>query len=298
MKKFVPYIVIAILVLTQIWMFSEIHIMNNKQESMENQIWNLDNNLNNQIASIYSNVDEKLEEQASIIHMASLELGTFDTDTLTIPITFTVVPKVVTEDLTVSLGFDDETILLTKDDTTYSGTKICTLTGQDITPTIILESQGSKNITQDDGLCMDSLVDEYIPRLYVMTPFYETTENALSDGVEYLQYGEMFFDGGWSDFASANFVTYIDDVKVDEIQIDLVAVQQALIFPLPDKTYELKNGQVLTTYIIAVDNLGLTHTYPQQYYVAGDDAQREPYYNAVKITTPNGEVVYDNTSDY
>lgn len=298
MKKFIPYIVIAILVLTQILLFSEMHILKNNLATMENQIWNLDNNLNNQIASIYSNVDEKLEEQASIIHMASLELGAFDTETLTVPITFTVVPKVVTEDLTVSLAFDDETILLTKDDTTYFGTKIFTVTGHEISPTIILESQGSKSITQDDGLRVYSLVDEYIPRLYPMTPFYETTVNAQADGVEYLQYGEMFFDGGSTNFASANFVTCIDDVKVSEIQIDLVAVQQEPVITLPEKTYELKNGQVLTTYVIAVDNLGLTHTYPQQHYVAGNEAQREPYYNAVKITTQNGEVVYDNTADY
>lgn len=82
MKQKLPYILIALLTVSQIYSFCKI-------SELENRIWNTNNNLstaqttlNNQISTIYADVNAMLEAEASIIHDASTEIGKVDVDTI------------------------------------------------------------------------------------------------------------------------------------------------------------------------------------------------------------------------
>lgn len=260
---------------------------------------NQSNEMHNQsqlhINSIYTNVDAQLREQACIIHNSSFSFGEFDAVTRSVPVTFTVEPKEVTDSMTVSLKFQDETMLLAKDDTVYSGTKTLTLYDNELYPTIVIEDSGVQSVTQDAGLRIYDLVNEFIPRLYIYSSFYGDVETtAGSDTIDYLQIGDLFIDGAYDAFENAQLVTYIDGEKANEIAIDLDECSAGNpVFP-PEETYQLTEGQILTTSVIALDTMGLHHEYPLEYYKAGSDIQREPYYDAIRITASNGQVVYES----
>lgn len=294
MKKKIPYILIALLVISQVYSIGKISDLENLIWTTNNRIGEVENALNNNISSIYTNVDDMLKEQASIIHSASVSFGEFDVDTITVPVNFTVAPKQVTDTMTVSLKFEDETVQLEKDDTTYIGSKIFNISENEINPDIIIEDNGTKTITQDNGLRIYDLCSEFIPRLYPVSPFDSSiTTRPNSDIIEYQQTGELFIDGNYEDFEKVSYVTYIDGEKISEINIELSQFSAGEpIFP-SDEILKLEKGQIIQTYVVALDNLGFTHQYPLEYYEAGSDEKREPYYDLVRITAENGEIIYD-----
>ena len=293
-----PYILIALLVITQCYSIGKRIDLENQILNTNNTISNVQNSLNNKINSIYTNVDEQLKEQASIIHSASIDFGKFDIDTLTVPVTFTVEPKQVTDSMAVSLKFNNEMILLSKDDTVYSSTKVFELTNDEIFPTIVIEDGGTQIITEDNTLRIYDLASEFIPRLYIQSSFGSViTTRPNSDIVEYQQTGELFIDGNTEDFESAQYVTYIDGEKINEITIDLSQLNMGNPIFTSDEILKIEKGQILTAYVVALDNLGFTHHYPIEYYDAGSEEQHERYYDIVRITAPNGEIIYDSTGN-
>ena len=301
MKKktpYISYILIALLVVTQVYLISKINNLESQITNTNNTINNINNNLSERINLVYSNVDEQLKEKASIIHDASFSFGEFDTDTITVPVNFTVSPKQVTDSMKVYLKLNDETIQLEKEDNSYKGTKIFNISENEINPDIIIEDNGIKTITEDDGLRIYNLVDEFIPRLYSMGPSNSSiTTRPNSDVIEYQQARELFIDGNYEDFKKIQYVTYIDNKKVDEFKINLSKFNIGEPVFISDKTFKLEKGQILTNYVIALDNLGFTHYYPIDYYKAGSDLQREPYHDIVRITDKNGEIIYDSTEN-
>lgn len=67
-------------------METNVQLMNNTLNTVGNQF-------DSQINSIYENIDNKLEKETSLIHKASVKVGSLDLDTITLPISITVEPK-------------------------------------------------------------------------------------------------------------------------------------------------------------------------------------------------------------
>ena len=298
MKKKIPYILISLLVIMQVYSISKINDLQRQISNINYTVYDDIDGIYTNIGTIYSEVEDMLKEQASIIHFASISIGKLDIDTLTVPVIFKVEPKKVTDSMSVSLKFSDKTTLLSKEDTIYSCTKVLDLTNDEIFPTIIIEDEGIKIITEDSTLCVYNLASELIPRLYTHSPFGpDITKKPNSDIVEYHQAGELFIDGKYECFKNAQYVTYIDGKKTNEITIDLSKLNMnASIFP-SDEILTLEKGQIITTYVVALDNLGFTHHYPLERYEVGSDEQHEPYYDIVRVTAPNGKIIYDSTGN-
>ncbi|MFI3255547.1 MAG: hypothetical protein R3Y63_14640 [Eubacteriales bacterium] len=295
MKKKIPYILTALLVVTQIYSLSRIKNLENQIINANNTINNVNSDLSWHINSIYSNVDKQLKEQASLIQSASAILGEFDVNTTTIPIDFTIEPKQVSDNMMVFLEFDDETIQLEKQNTTYKGRKIFHIFENEIHPKIIIEDNGLKTKTQDEALSIYGLVSQFIPRLYPIQFGTSVTSSPNSDIVKYELNDPTIMDGNYKDFKKVQFVTYIDGEKTNEITLDLSKYNEEEPIIQINEILELEIGQILTTYLVAIDNLDFTHYYPLEHYEAGSDVQREPYFDIVRITNKNGKIIYDNT---
>lgn len=299
MKNKIPYILIAGLVVMQVYSINKI---NDLQTQIADNSYTLNDRINaisTQVNYIYSDVDNRLEEQASIIHNSSFAFGEIDIDTLLVPVTFTVEPKQVTDTMTVSLKFDDETILLSKADTVYSGTKMMELTDDETFPAIVIEDDGTQSITQDGGLRIYNLVNEFIPRLNVLTMrSYSISTSPTSDLIEYYNSSELFIDGNYENFKTGQYVTYVDNEKVNEIDIDLSECSEGEPILPSAEGVTLEKGQILTTYFVVLDAQGFTHQYPIEHYYAGSEIQREPYYGVVRITDKNGEIIYDSIESW
>jgi hypothetical protein len=89
----------------------------------------LSNSITSNIDTIYSNVDEMLKQKASLIESATTEIGILNVDELTVPVTFTLIPKEVSEHPAVSLDFNGELFPMEKNGTTFFATVSCNVFG-------------------------------------------------------------------------------------------------------------------------------------------------------------------------
>ena len=292
-KIYIGIGVITVLTINQIYFINRFEKLERKINDLSYQLNHTEQAINNSISNIYYNIDEKLKEEASILSDVNVKIGEIDVDKLSIPVTFSIEPKVVSDTTTVYLKFEDETIKLEKNDIEYTGEKIFEISNNEIQPTIIIEDKGVKNITEDNRLIVPINIEEFIPRLH---PFHYGRGWSHTSGSDKYEYREDGFlpiniDNSRKNigFKTIKFITYIDDEKVNEREVTKEEMNnQGLEL---DNKYTLKEGQVLTSHIIAVDELGFIHEYPLEYYVAGSESQREPQYEAMKITSPDGKVL-------
>ena len=78
--------------------------------------------LENSINSIYTNVDEQLKEEASLLSSVEAEYGEIDLNYHTIDVTVKLVPKLISEDMKVSVSINGRCADLTKSGSAFTGT--------------------------------------------------------------------------------------------------------------------------------------------------------------------------------
>jgi len=109
LKKNYLYIIIAALVLFNAYTINKVSNIESSMNSNIQQIYSEQNNLRNEINNIYTNVDEKLKKQASLLDSYDVIFGDeLNTDNLTVPVNISVTPKENTENLTAVLLINDE----------------------------------------------------------------------------------------------------------------------------------------------------------------------------------------------
>jgi hypothetical protein len=291
MKKQRAYILIVILIILQLYSITKISSLQNKIENTNMTLNTIDYRMNNQINSIHNTINQKLEEEASKILDSSVSVGNLNTSTLTVPITFTVEPKTISEDLSVSLDFNGEILPLQRSGIKFSGTKGLEIS-ESVFPKIILEDQGVKSIEEHRGLNVSRIKESIFPSIFAH--FSGTTKYSSGEyhaqGVIDIDYKE-FNKNNY--FKEMKYIVKIDGALVDEKPILLEANQSGESFSVDiNDQYTLDKGEILTTSIMAEDELGFTHEYLVTHYVGDSNAQREPHFEKIKIMAPNGETVY------
>lgn len=293
MNKRTTYVIVAALLFFQMASLSRISSLESKIDNMHDTVYTLESQLNNQISSIYQNVDAQLTEQASLVHEAYFEVGTLNAETLSVPITFTVEPKAVTENMNVALDFDGEVIPLEKNGLEYTYTGDFGFTDP-IFPTIVFEENGVQTVEEDNGLYVTSLRWEIFPIFYAF--FSGQTSYGSLSNYRYRVNGELSIDYKPASkdvyFTSMKYVVKVDGEIMEETPIPLGEEGYLELGLELNNTYPLDKGQTLTTGVVAVDTLGFTHESRIAVYEAGANAQMEPNYGEVTITAPNGERVY------
>ena len=292
MKKQTAYILIALLLVLQLSSLVKINSLQSRVENTNNIIKSVENRLEDQINSIYQNVDEKLEEQTSLIHNSTTKVGELNIANLTIPIKFTIEPKTVTENMSVYLDFNAEIVQLEKSGLQYFTTKNFAISDR-ISPKIIIDDNGVKNIEEHKGLKVSNIKEQVFP--YIFARFVGQSSYGAHD---YRTKGRLVIDYKPSrednPFIDMKYVIKVDDKIIKETPIVLErdsGLGGAFTLDIDDK-YSINDGQILTSNVVAVDSFGFTHECLVTHHVAGSKAQREPYFKQEKIIAPNGEVVY------
>jgi hypothetical protein len=292
MKKQKAYILIVALILLQLYSITKINTLQNKVENTNMTLHSLDTRMNSQINNIYHTITKKLEEEASKIHTSSVTVGSLNTDTLKVPITFTVEPKTITESLEVLLDFNGEIIPLEQSGTQFFVTKDLEIS-ETAFPKIILQDEGVKYVEEHRGLNVSRIKESIFPNIFAH--FSGTTKYSSGEyhakgfiDIEYRGVNEENY------FKEMKYVVKVDNEKMNEKMIPIVDGKQN-IDPISieiDDEYSLKKGQILTGNIVAKDVLGFVHAYLVVHYVGDSNAQREPHFDKLSIKAPNGETVY------
>jgi hypothetical protein len=251
------------------------------------EISNLNSNTRSEINAIYANVDAMLKKEVSLIELASTKLGALDIDNLTVPVVFSITPKEVSENTTVSLDIEGELIPMNRIGTTFSATVSCDIFGS-VSPTIVIDESGVKKTTQDDRLIVWSMKDSLLPIMY---PQF-SGEARYSNGT--YQFKKTLYRNVKYGESGIVFTEIRLAIKVDEEVISDEVIPMGTLSAgwQVDKTIPLSDGQICIMMLIATDSIGLEHRYTVDHWIGGANAQREPRFDDEQIYSAEGKLLW------
>ena len=290
MDKNRSHILVIILIIFQIVLISKVNNLQRQIEGTNVGMNNLSSRIANDMNAIYSNVNEMLRQKASLIESAVAEIGKVDTDEFTVPITFTLTPKEVSENTAISLDFDGELFPMDKNDTTFVTTVSRNIFGGAM-PKIVIDENGVKKITQDDQINIPSIKERVFP---IMFP--RLAGSAKFDGKTYRRKGNLSADikeaPSEIEFRGIRLVIEVDNKVIsDEI------IPKEMFFHDGyeiDEKIPLSNGQTCIMKIIATDSIGFEHHYTGDRWDAGSNHQREPWFGDEQIYSPDGSLIWES----
>ena len=115
-------IVVAILAFALVACFIWVNTLNNEINRLSNAMHSQHQQFMNQVESIYSNVDRQLKEEASLLSGFEVEYGEIDLNDHTIDVTVKLVPKLISEDMKISVSINGRSADLAKTGSSFTGT--------------------------------------------------------------------------------------------------------------------------------------------------------------------------------
>lgn len=287
MKNKVVPILIAALVISQVLLLARINDLQSQLNNARSEINNQSTYMRNEINTIYSNVDETLKREASLIEIASTVLGTLNVDTLTAPITFSITPKEVSENTAVSLNIDGELIPMDKTGTTFTATVNRDIFGS-ASPMIVIDENGVKKTTQDDRIMIWSMKDSLLPSLHPRLMGQSSYGGGNYKVNKTLQADYKHVESGIT-FTEMRFAIKVDDEIISDELIPADSLPDGWTV---DRTIPLKDGQTCVMTVIATDSIGLEHRCTVDHWVGGANAQREPWFDDEQIYSADGKLLW------
>ena len=262
-QKIITCIVVGLLIFSLI----QIATLNDKIDNLKSANSRLNseiNQLNSNINSIYSNVDEQLKKEASLISGIDYSVGTPNADMKTAPVTITVVPKTVTDDIKLSVEIDGTTAHLERKGNEFSGTiDVGLFEAYGQYPLLTIESSKNTKTEYLEDMNIGNLFEDYLPRL---TPRISSSSQVDSTSLHIDGNLDLNIVSAYKD-PSANFtsITLVEKLNGEEIGREDITdkVLEAEVYYKAKyvKTLEIENYNEydFRVYVIAVDNLGYTH---------------------------------------
>ena len=220
--------------------------------------------LNSTINSIYSNVDEQLKKEASLISGMDYSVGTPNADMKTAPVTIKVVPKTVTDDMKISVEIDGTIVSLERKGNEFSGTiDVGLFESYGKYPLLTIKS--SKDIKTEylEDMNIGNLFEDYLPRL---NPRISSSSQVGSTSLHIDGNFDLNIVSADKDpsatFASITLVEKLNGEEIGREDItDKVLEAEVYYKAKYVKTLEIENYNEydFRVYVIAVDNFGYTH---------------------------------------
>lgn len=254
MKKQFITVPLALLLLLQAISLFRIGSLQSQITNLNNQISGLQTSQSSLANSIYTNVEDLLKKQGSIIDSYDFSMGDVDKDGYKVPVTFSVTPKESSADTIAALILSGENIAMVRTGTTYKATGNISIF-ENLSAAIVLSDNGVDRTEKlgDFGMLMEKFIPSYFVTFDGTSGY--SKKNGEAAGT-YERRGNITLElhsSGNAAFKEAVMITEIDDVVVSE---DPLADRQALQV---NKKLDLSAGQTLVMYVSAVDSLGLVH---------------------------------------
>ena len=245
--------------------------------------------LRDDIQSIYNNVDAKLKEQASLVAGVDFEIGNISDDMKSVELALTVVPKLVSDDMEVTVSVDGMTVPLTRNGSEFTGSVAVGLfVDYNQWPLLSVKSAEGTKTEYLDSVDVSYLFSRHLPSLYADMSASSTLKN-----------GKLQVDAGFcveSKPANSNspitFVSFtlIEEINGEEISrsdiTDEVRKSGNSYNTQYIKSFEMSQEDELKIYVIAEDTLGYIHKTLAHFWVQSEDG-------AVAEAVFGGELIYD-----
>lgn len=287
MEKNTGNILIGILIGAQIVSFLTINNMKRQIQNTYDEMNDLSEEITNDINDVYTQVDEMLKQKASLIESASTEIGVVNKEKLSVPITFTLTPKEVSDATTVSLDFNGELYPMEKNGITFTATVSQSIFDNAV-PKIIIDEKGIKKTEQNDKIGVWNIKECIFP---TMRP--RLSGESGFDGKTYKQKGSLRAhitkNESGIEFTEIHIVMKVDDKIISDEIITIDSLTDGYDL---DEKIPLEKGQTCTMTVIATDSIGFEHHYLVDHWVAGSNAQREIGMDKGSIYASDGKLLW------
>lgn len=294
MKKDYLYIIIAALIIFNIFTMSK---LNGIERTLDDNIQYLNReqeNLRHEISNVYSNVDEKLKKQASILDEFDIAFGDDLSQDLTVPVSISVTPKEITENLKAELLINDERSPMNKSGTKFTASLDANIFDPFQIKVVLINGGIEKIETIDD---YDGLWHKYM--LDIHADFIGDTKYS-SGKYEYKGDVVIFntFEHSNNGAEKISIFTYINGEVLDEQEVEISGKE--LINHRLEGEVELSANDRIEIYVNVQDSYGINY----KYIVMADEIDSEgkmvkmtPEWtngSMVEIKDKNGKVLLEN----
>ena len=283
--------VIALVVLL-IVSFFKIAELSDTVENLQRENASLSNGiqaLRDDIQSIYDNVDAKLKEQASLVAGVDFQIGDISDDMKSVELALTVVPKLVSDDMKVTVSVDGKTVPLIRNGSEFTGSiAVGLFVDYNQWPLLSIKSAEGTKTEYLDSVDVSYLFTRHLPSLYADMSASSTLKN-----------GKLQVDAGFSvesKPASNNSpITFVSFTLIEEINGEEVSRSDITEEVRKSgnsyntryvKSFEMSKEDELKIYVIAEDNLGYIHKTLAHFWIQSEDG-------AVAEAVFGGELIYD-----
>lgn len=259
-KFFIGVIVVLIagLIASIVMIYDLTEKVENLQASFSNQL----SSINASVNSIYSNVDEALKKQASIVSGVEENKGNLNEADLTVPVSIKVVPKAISEDTKLSVEIGDKNYPLSKSNATeYSATVNVPLFNME-EAVLLIESKGETRTELLENVYITDMWYSYLP----MINHADFSGSSGYTNGSYTLNGTIHINCDESakmdkrGFEKISLEASVNGKKVWEQDGTDAFNKNDGEIPL-NKGFEMKQTDKLTIDVVAVDGAGIIHRY-------------------------------------
>ena len=261
-QKIISCIIVGLLVFSLI----QIVVLRNEIDNLKSVNSRLSselNQINSNISAIYTNVDKKLKEQASILSGVNYDIGEINDDNETVPVTLKIVPKNLSDDMTIAVKIGDETTELTRKGNEFTAKfNVGLFIGYDEYPLVTIKTSALTQTEYLEDVYLSYQFDRYFPTLEARMNGSSTTYRDSSAHINSTYDVSIHQYGNDSDVTFTK-ITLVETFNGEEIGrediTDKVAEADGSYSAQYVKEIDISDGYDLRLYVIAENSLGYTH---------------------------------------
>ena len=293
-------LIVAALVIALTISFVQIGLLNERIDQLQNGMHNQHQQFMNQIESIYTNVDQQLKEEASLLSGIDAEYGEINLEDHTIDVTVKLVPKLISEDMKISISINGRNADLTKSGSVFTGTIPVDIYNMGELMLMSIETATGTQTQYLSEIQVEYLWSERIPSLYYCDV---SGQGSFTEG-KYSFDGHIDINCSPTDqtpdvrFEKFVLVTERNGTEIDREDItDDVMNYEAY----PHGVYwrdeykmecEAKEGDDVRIYLEATDSLGYLHRMLIHHWKEQNGAMAEAVDASEYIYDPNGVQIF------
>lgn len=292
-------VVIVVMAFLLLFCLAKINSLNEKNQYLDNEVRGLHNritSLQDDISLIYDNVDKQLKKEASLLSGVDYSLGELSADKTTTDLNVSVVPKLISDDMKLSITIDGKTSELKKNGNAFVGTiDVGLFVEYDKWPLISIQTAEGTKTEYLENVDISYMYTRFLPSVYADGSGTSThSGNKLNVDLRFsIDYKPA---SSQSTVAFTNF-TLIEEINGKEVGrkdiTDDVQKSGNTYDTTYTKSFQVKKGDELKVYVVAEDSLGYIHKTLAHYWFENEDgAHAETIYGGESIYDKDGNMLY------
>lgn len=300
-KKNIQTILVLLLVMELVSAKVKIRNLESSVRNLKNDLTHSVSDLQSRMNSVYADVDEFLEQEASLLSGVEYTFGEFNPDSRTVNMDLSVIPKEVREEMILQITFDNTSVALTRNGNAFEGTIPVGLFVEDEKPLLSVETADGIQTQYLDDVYIGWLFPQYIPTFYHCDIsgkmiFYPTGKYNIN--------GTLNINCSPSeDTPDVRFVRYavVTELNGEEIEREDITKEVLNYESYPsgvyfrdgyEKSYDVVEGDELILYLEAEDSLGYLHRCMLHMWKQQNGAIAEARYSGEIIYDREGNILY------